>query len=150
MDEQAAGGVDRGAGDAGAGRDIDGQCVTVVASKDKSGNAALRAANGFTESAPELRPTVWVPDSTSWLSMANASGATAVPAKGIGIAESAIVLAMPAPLAFGDPEERDAERSEEHGDDRDDRHLHPWAHGANLSPPATPRLPRTAPMDPRP
>lgn len=81
-------------------RDINGQCVTVVASKDKSGNAALRAASGFTESAPELRPTVWVPDSTSWLSMANASGATAVPAKGIGIAESAIVLAMPAPLAF--------------------------------------------------
>lgn len=81
-------------------RDINGSCVTVVASKDKSGNAATRAASGFAGTAPEQRPTVWLPDSTSWLSVANANGATGVPTAGTGVASSAIVLAMPAPLAF--------------------------------------------------
>jgi len=81
-------------------RDINGTCVTVTASKDKSGVAASRAAASFGELAPELRPTVWLPDSSSWLSVAAAQGATAVPAEGVMVAQSGIVLAMPAPLAF--------------------------------------------------
>ena len=55
-------------------RDINGSCVTVTASREKSGVAAESAAAGFTDLAPEQRPTVWLPDAHTWLSLARADG----------------------------------------------------------------------------
>ena len=60
-------------------RDIDGHCVVVSAVRDKSGVAAEAAAAGFPNIAPEARPIVWLPDSYTWLALARADGATAVP-----------------------------------------------------------------------
>jgi Ca-activated chloride channel family protein len=83
-----------------APRDVDGTCVTVVAKEDKSGLAAEDAATGFTDAAEDARPTVWIPDSSSWLAMARDGGGGAnVPEKGTSIASSDIVLAMPQSLA---------------------------------------------------
>lgn len=86
-------------GYAASPRSVNGRCVTVTVTKDKSGTAAQRAATGFADLPAGQRPTVWLPDSTSWLSEARASGATIVPATGTGIGASDVVLAMPKPLA---------------------------------------------------
>ncbi|WP_423494382.1 substrate-binding domain-containing protein [Microbacterium esteraromaticum] len=83
-----------------APRDIDGSCVTVTTAKDKSGAAATRAAGSFADVPADQRPTIWLPDSATWLSVANDEGATVVPAEGTEVASTGIVLAMPAPLAF--------------------------------------------------
>lgn len=80
-------------------RDINGMCVVVTPVRDKSGVAAEAAAAGFPNLAPEARPTIWLPDSHTWIELARADGATAVPAEGESVATSNIVLAMPAPLA---------------------------------------------------
>jgi Ca-activated chloride channel family protein len=81
-------------------RDIDGSCVEVVASKDKSGIAAEEAAVGFTEQAEDERPVVWIPDASSWLGVAREAGGSAnVPEEGTSIGTSGIVLAMPEELA---------------------------------------------------
>ena len=80
-------------------RDVAGHCVTAVATKDKSGVAATRAAAGFTDLPAESRPAVWLPDASSWLSAARADGSRLVPATGASVARSAVVLAMPKPLA---------------------------------------------------
>ncbi len=80
-------------------RSIDGTCVVVTAQRDKSGAVAEAAAAGFPAVAPDQRPTVWMPDSHTWLSLARADGAASVPAGGDSVATSNIVLAMPAPLA---------------------------------------------------
>lgn len=81
-------------------RDVDGSCVEVVASKDKSGVAAEEAAIGFTEQAEDERPVVWIPDASSWLGVAREAGGSAnVPEEGTSIGTSGIVLAMPEELA---------------------------------------------------
>lgn len=81
-------------------RDINGLCVTVTPTKDKSGSAAEAAAAGFSDRAPEARPTVWLPDAHTWISLARAnSGEATVPEEATSIAASDIVLAMPEPLA---------------------------------------------------
>lgn len=81
-------------------RDVDGSCVTVVATRDKSGLAAEDAAVGFTELPEDQRPTVWVPDASSWISVARDGGGSAnVPEAGTSVASSDIVLAMPDSLA---------------------------------------------------
>ena len=83
-----------------APRDVDGTCVTVVAKEDKSGLAAEDAAVGFSDVAEDQRPTLWIPDSSSWLAMARDGGGSAnVPEEGTSIAASDIVLAMPQSLA---------------------------------------------------
>ena len=48
-------------------RDVDGSCVTVVATKDKSGLAAEDATHNFSHLPEDHRPTVWVPDASSWI-----------------------------------------------------------------------------------
>ena len=53
-------------------RDVDGTCVTVVASKDKSGLVAEDAARNFKDLPEEQRPTVWVPDASSWIGLSRA------------------------------------------------------------------------------
>ncbi|MDF2575150.1 MAG: von Willebrand factor type [Agromyces sp.] len=81
-------------------RDIDGRCVTLVATRDKSGLAAEDAAAGFPEIGADQRPTVWIPDASSWLGTARAlGGGVNVPAEGTSVGASDIVLAMPASMA---------------------------------------------------
>ncbi|GGI46638.1 Ca-activated chloride channel family protein [Agromyces flavus] len=81
-------------------RNVDGSCVTVVATKDKSGIAAEEAAVGFTELPEDERPTLWIPDASSWLGIAREAGGSAnVPEEGESIGSSDIVLAMPEELA---------------------------------------------------
>ena len=88
-------------GYAGARRNVAGRCVTVSVTADKSGLAAADVAHGFATLPPAQRPTVWAPDSSAWLNLASRQGATARSGltSGRSLAESAIVLAMPAELA---------------------------------------------------
>ncbi len=81
-------------------RDIDGACVTVVPTRDKSGVAAEDAAANFKDLPEDQRPTVWMPDSSSWISISrNTGGGATVPAETTSVGSSDIVLAMPASLA---------------------------------------------------
>jgi Ca-activated chloride channel family protein len=83
-------------------REVDGSCVTVVATKDKSGLAAADAAAGFADLSEDARPTMWIPDASSWLSIARDGSDDAsdiVPEDSTSVASSDIVLAMPETLA---------------------------------------------------
>lgn len=80
-------------------RNVAGSCVTVTTSKDKSGVAASLVAEGFPTLTPEAKPTVWLPDASTWLDAARAQGATSLRADGTSVGSSNVVLAMPAPLA---------------------------------------------------
>ncbi|MGR2752268.1 vWA domain-containing protein [Agromyces arachidis] len=81
-------------------RDVDGACVEVVASRDKSGVAAEDAAAGWEDQPEDERPVAWIPDSGSWLGVARESGGSAdVPSSSTSIGSSNIVLAMPEELA---------------------------------------------------
>jgi Ca-activated chloride channel homolog len=84
----------------GQPRDVDGTCVTVVATKDKSGLAAEDAAANFQNLPEDQRPTVWIPDASSWIGLArNTGGGASVPAESGSVGSSDIVLAMPQGLA---------------------------------------------------
>ncbi|MFD4421643.1 substrate-binding domain-containing protein [Agromyces sp. NPDC058484] len=81
-------------------RDIDGNCVTVVATKEKSGVAAENAAEAFNVLPEDQRPIVWAPDASSWVSIArNTGGGVTVPPESTSLGASDIVLAMPESLA---------------------------------------------------
>ncbi len=80
-------------------RNVAGSCVTVTPSKDKSGLAAATVAAGFPAVADDQRPAVWLPDSSTWVDVAQSSGATALRAEGTSVGTSDIVLAMPEQLA---------------------------------------------------
>ncbi|MGC5223522.1 VWA domain-containing protein [Micromonospora sp. DT81.3] len=81
-------------------RSINGSCVVVTPMREKSGVAADALVAGFPDTAPEQRPSVWLPDARTWLSLAQAKGAAAVPASDpTSVGTSSIVLAMPTPLA---------------------------------------------------
>ena len=82
-----------------APRNVAGSCVTVVTGKDKSGVAASLVAEGFPTHPVDSKPTVWIPDASTWLDVARDQGATALRADGTSLGSSNIVLAMPAPLA---------------------------------------------------
>ena len=83
----------------GQPRNVAGSCVTVTASKDKSGVAASAVAAGFAGVADEQKPAVWLPDSSTWVDVAQSAGATALRAEGTSVGTSDIVLAMPEQLA---------------------------------------------------
>lgn len=80
-------------------RNVAGSCVTVSTTKDKSGVAATVVATGFPNLADDQKPTVWLPDSSTWVDVAQAQGATNLRAEGASVAISDIVLAMPENLA---------------------------------------------------
>lgn len=80
-------------------RNVAGSCVTVMPSKDKSGVAAATVAAGFPDVAADQKPAVWLPDSSTWVDVAQSAGATALRAEGTSVGTSDIVLAMPAQLA---------------------------------------------------
>ncbi|WP_109208594.1 MULTISPECIES: substrate-binding domain-containing protein [Microbacterium] len=80
-------------------RNVAGSCVTVTTTKDKSGVAAAVVATGFPNLADDQKPTVWLPDSSTWADVAQAQGATNLRAEGASVAISDIVLAVPERLA---------------------------------------------------
>ncbi|WP_341995711.1 VWA domain-containing protein [Microbacterium sp. LWH7-1.2] len=80
-------------------RNVAGSCVTVTTSREKSGVAAAVVATGFPNLADDQKPTVWLPDSSTWVDVAQADGATSLRAEGTSVALSDIVLAMPEDLA---------------------------------------------------
>jgi Ca-activated chloride channel family protein len=80
-------------------RDVNGMCVVIAPTRDKSGVVAEAAVAGFPNLAPEQRPTVWLPDSYTWPALASANGAASVPDNGESVGSSNIVLAMPESLA---------------------------------------------------
>ncbi|WP_240658683.1 vWA domain-containing protein [Microbacterium sp. CPCC 204701] len=83
----------------GQPRNVAGSCVTVTPAKDKSGLAAATVASGFSGVADDQKPAVWLPDSSTWVDVAQSAGATALRADGTSVGTSDIVLAMPAQLA---------------------------------------------------
>ena len=80
-------------------RNVAGSCVTVTTSRDKSGVAAAVVAADFPSLADDQKPAVWLPDSSTWVDVAQAEGATSLRAEGSSVAISDIVLAMPEGLA---------------------------------------------------
>ncbi|GAA2978285.1 substrate-binding and VWA domain-containing protein [Microbacterium terrae] len=80
-------------------RNVAGSCVTVSASKEKSGLAASLVAAGFPSLADDAKPEIWLPDATTWLDVAADEGATSLRADGVSTGVSNVVLAMPEPLA---------------------------------------------------
>lgn len=81
-------------------RDIEGNCVNVVVVKDKSGLAATDAAANFKDLPEDERPIVWIPDASSWLSVARyGGGGASVPKAAESVGYADIVLAMPQSLA---------------------------------------------------
>lgn len=80
-------------------RDVNGHCVTVSVTRERTGVAATSAAAGFAGVPDASRPTIWLPDSSVWLGIAAQNGAPVQPADAVSVAQSAIVLAMPKTLA---------------------------------------------------
>ncbi|MFE5410728.1 substrate-binding domain-containing protein [Microbacterium sp. NPDC056569] len=80
-------------------RNVAGSCVTVTTTREKSGVAAAVVATSFPNLADDQKPTVWLPDSSTWVDVAQADGATNLRAEGASVAVSDIVLAMPENLA---------------------------------------------------
>lgn len=80
-------------------RNVAGSCVRVLPAKDKSGVAASLVADGFPTQTADAKPTVWIPDASTWVDVARDEGATSLRADGTSIASSSVVLAMPGPLA---------------------------------------------------
>lgn len=83
-------------------RSVDGLCVTVNVSQEKSGVAAVKRASQFATTPVAERPTVWLPDSTAWLRVAKDRAGEAgkgFATAGTSVARSGIVLAMPSSMA---------------------------------------------------
>jgi Ca-activated chloride channel family protein len=80
-------------------RDVGGRCVRVDVRAEESGDAEVAAATGFRDEPTAARPTIWLPDSSAWLRIAHRTGGSWIPAAGTSVAEAAVVVAMPAPLA---------------------------------------------------
>ncbi|MEE2523944.1 substrate-binding domain-containing protein [Pseudarthrobacter sp. J75] len=81
-------------------RDVDGKCVTVTVTQEKSGVAAGKVAAGFASTPATERPAVWLPDSSAWLAVAGEQSPNSlVSGKGQSVAASGIVLAMPRSMA---------------------------------------------------
>lgn len=82
----------------GNARDVAGHCVTVKVSAMGSGQAAAEAEHGFAGQPAAGRPTIWWPDSSDWLAIGHASSSV-VPAQGVSVAWTPVVLAAPAAQA---------------------------------------------------
>jgi Ca-activated chloride channel family protein len=82
-------------------RSVDGLCVTVNVTQEKSGVAATRRAAHFAATPEAERPAVWLPDSTAWLRIAKdkAGNGSGFEQQGTSVARSGIVVAMPASMA---------------------------------------------------
>ncbi|MFK4835837.1 substrate-binding domain-containing protein [Microbacterium sp. ZW T2_14] len=80
-------------------RNVAGSCVTVTTAKEKSGLAAGVVATAFPSLPADQKPTVWLPDSSTWVDVAQSQGATNLRAEGTSVATSDVVIAMPENLA---------------------------------------------------
>lgn len=77
-------------------RSVDGSCVTLALTEEKSGVAAGNVAAQFPGVPAGDKPSIWLPDSSAWLRIAgDGAGGRPVPQEGISLARSAIVMAMP-------------------------------------------------------
>jgi Ca-activated chloride channel homolog len=93
-----------------------GECVAVEVQAQAPVEVAAAIAGrqgvalpGVGQSGADVRvPEVWVPDSTTWLTRLQAAAAGLVPTSGQALARSAVVLAMPEPVAqrLGWPDRR--------------------------------------------
>ncbi|HXA63221.1 MAG TPA: substrate-binding domain-containing protein, partial [Streptosporangiaceae bacterium] len=84
-----------------SGAKVDGKCVTAtVKNADPSAMTTLLSGQGVSQGETQ-RPDVWIPDSSLWVSMVQASsqGKTAVRPTGTQVAETPLVVAMATPLA---------------------------------------------------
>ncbi len=77
-------------------RDVSGHCVSVSVDTTPSGDAASEAEAGFADKPEAARPTIWWPDSSDWLSVVHAE-TSVVPDHGTSVAQTPVVLALPAP-----------------------------------------------------
>jgi Ca-activated chloride channel family protein len=81
-------------------RSVDGKCVTPVITQEKSGVAAGKVAARFPGLPAGDRPSIWLPDSSAWLRIAEKQAdGSPVPQEGTSLARSAIVVAMPETMA---------------------------------------------------
>ncbi|GAA5085511.1 substrate-binding and VWA domain-containing protein [Microbacterium yannicii] len=80
-------------------RNVAGSCVTVTTAKEKSGLATAVVATAFPNLPADQKPTVWLPDSSTWVDVAQSQGATNLRADGTSVATSDVVIAMPENLA---------------------------------------------------
>jgi Ca-activated chloride channel family protein len=82
-------------------RNIDGRCVNVNVTPERSGVALDVVRRGFEGIDTTQAPTIWAPDSTAWLSLARRQQGERpiLPDSVDRIAYSPIVIAMPAPQA---------------------------------------------------
>jgi Ca-activated chloride channel homolog len=92
---------------AGGGARVGGQCVVVDVSAASPVDVAVAVAGrlgvslaGVGQTGQRVPvPDVWVPDSATWLLRLQAAAAGLVPASAPSLARSAIVMAMPEPVA---------------------------------------------------
>jgi hypothetical protein len=93
---------------------VDGVCVkvNVTAADPATAAAAIAAKHGVTlpgvTGGKAAVPDVWIPDSSTWLLRVSGEAPGFVPTDTVPIAESPVVLAMPAPVAqqLGWPEKK--------------------------------------------
>ncbi|GIJ51619.1 hypothetical protein Val02_85050 [Virgisporangium aliadipatigenens] len=89
-----------------SGVEVSGRCIAVdVAAQESADVAGALAAKtgaavaGLAGNGQVRVPDVWMPDSSLWLQRLVATGQQIVPSTGQSIAQSPVVLAMPAPTA---------------------------------------------------
>ncbi len=87
-----------------AGREVDGNCVTVSVASKASGGAAQALSEGWDENVDGPLPTVWTPASSSWAvlvqqNLASQDKPDIIPAGRESIAQTPLVIAMPRPMA---------------------------------------------------
>ena len=87
-----------------AGREVDGNCVTVSVASKASGGAAQALSEGWDENVDGPLPTVWTPASSSWgvlvqQNLASQDKPDVIPAGRESIAQTPLVIAMPRPMA---------------------------------------------------
>lgn len=83
------------------GPSLHGRCVSVqVVTKDSAETASALSPN-WDQRADGQRPDVWVPESTTWMRLAESrqDAAQMLPAQVPSLARSPVVLAMPQPMA---------------------------------------------------
>lgn len=94
---------------------VNSRCVAVTVQAAEPADVAAAIAGQHRATLPGLGqagdarpPTVWIPDSTTWLQRLRAAGPDWVPADASPIARSPVVLAVPAPAAaaLGPPDEK--------------------------------------------
>jgi len=85
-------------------RQVDGRCAAIAVHAAQAATVATALAHGR-RAKLQPQPDAWIPDSSLWLDVARGSGAGAklVRPTGLVLAETALVIAMPRPVAARTP-----------------------------------------------